>query len=296
MKKVLVTGASGLVGSRFVELYSSKYKLLTPEYPAFDLLDKTSLQKYLDENKPEAIINFAAYTNVGEGEKQRSDKSGDCWRINVEGVKNLLDTKGKDTFFVQISTDTVFSGFLENPGPYTEDDLPETDSNKLTWYGYTKAEAERLSKSHTILRLNYPVRSRFDQKLDYLRKHLQSFDQGKLWPLFIDQQISICFIDEACAALEKIIDSKAFGILHASSFDMTNPLELVSYFLEKVRGYKGNLKTQALDDFLKNPVNSPVRYPKLSGLKVEETEKKLGIKFSTWREIIDKLVAQGIAM
>ncbi|MBI3559131.1 sugar nucleotide-binding protein, partial [Candidatus Gottesmanbacteria bacterium] len=281
--KILIIGSSGLVGSRFVELHKNKDELLTPDHKELDIT-----QENLDIKGVDVVINFAAYTNVGEGEKQRGNKNGECWRINVDGVKNLLgvlDTKS--VHFIQISTDMIFSGAS---GPYEEDNLPEIDSNKLTWYGYSKAEAERLLDQQTaILRLIYPVRAKFAKKLDYLRKPLQSFDQKKLWPLFPDQQISICFIDEACVALEKIISQKLMGIFHSGSSNTATPFELVSYLLEKARNYKGKLETQLLDNFLKNSSSSPVRYPKFGGLKVEETEKKLGIKFSSWREIIDKL-------
>lgn len=293
MAKILVTGASGLVGSRFVELYPAKNHLLIPTHEELDITNCQSVTDYFSKHQPDVIVNFAAYTNVGEGEKQRGDKTGNCWKLNVKGTQNLLDTKS--THFIQVSTDMVFPGSVTNPGPYEETHPIATDASLVTWYGWTKAEAERLNPA-TILRLIYPVRAKFDRKLDYLRKPLQSFDQGTLWPLFTDQQVSICFIDEACLALRKIIDTKATGIFHAGSRDMATPFGLVSYLLSKARGYTGELKTGSLDEFLRNPANSPVRYPKFGGLKVEETEKRLGIKFSTWREIIDKLVEQGISV
>lgn len=285
--KILVIGASGLVGSRFVELHRNKDELLTPDHKELDIT-----QKNLDIKGADVVINFAAYTNVGEGENQRNNKNGDCWRINVEGVKNLLEAVGKNVLFIQISTDMVFSG---SSGPYSEDDLPETDSNKLTWYGFCKAEAERLVKNHTILRLVYPVRSKFDRKLDYLRKPLKLFDEGKLYPMFTDQQVSFSFIDEVCLALEKIVEKRIKGVFHASSSDVTNPFELYTYLLEKAHGVKNVVKPSKLSDFLKT-ISSSVRYPMFGGLKVEKTEKELEIKFSTWREIIDKLVEQGITV
>lgn len=292
--KILVTGASGLVGSRFVELHADKNELLTPSHAELDITNRQSVTDYFVKHKLDVVINFAAYTNVGEGEKQRDDKNSGCWKLNVEGAKNLLEVAGDK--LIQISTDMVFSGGAADPGPYKETHPIEADSNKVTWYGWTKAEAERLGPK-TILRLIYPVRAKFDKKLDYLRKPLQSFGPpNKLWPLFTDQQVSFCFIDEACLALEKIIDSKTTGIFHASSSDTTDPFELVSYLLSQARGYTGELKTGSLDKFLKNPANSPVRYPKFGGLRVEETEKRLGIKFGTWKEIIDKLVQQGITV
>ncbi len=295
--KILVTGASGLVGSRFVELSKYRDQLVLPDEKQFDITNAGLVREYLAKVSPEVVINLAAYTNVTEAENQRDDKSGLCYRLNVEGVANLLSAIGKDTYFIQVSTDMVFPGSAEKPGPYTEDDQPETDSNKLTWYGFTKQEGERLALGGrggvAILRLIYPVRAKFSGKPDYLRKPLKLFNEGKLYPLFTDQQMSISFVDEICPVLDRMIEKKAQGIFHASSSDLGTPFEIVSYLLEKTAGVKDAVKPALLSEFLKT-VDSPVRYPMFGGLKVGETEKGLGVKFSTWREIVEQLVAQGI--
>lgn len=297
--KILVLGTPGLVGSRFVDIYSRNYNLLTPTINELDITDKGVLDKYFNRNKISTVINFAAYTDVGEAEKQRGDKAGLCWEVNVEGVRNLANAADiNDTYLIHISTDMVFSGIQADPGPYSEDNKIEEDEQKLTWYGFTKAQGEqmisdKLKDKATILRLIYPVRSDYNLKLDYLRKPLKLFDEGKLYPLFTDQQISITFIDEACHAIQMLLESHRYGIFHASSSDTTTPYEIVSYLIEKARGKKSAVKVISLDEFLKK-VDNPVRYPKFGGLKVELTEKRLGIKYSLWRGIVDKLIKQGI--
>lgn len=299
MKKVYITGSAGLVGSRFLELLPKRYKALTPEINELDIAKKDDVRKFTKKEKPDVIVHFAAYTNVDEAEKQQGKKKGLCWRANVIGTKNLVTSIDPNkTHFVHISTDYVFPGSKEDPGPYSEDHQPETDSSKLTWYGFTKGEAERfvlktLGNKAAILRIIYPVRAHYAKKLDYLRKPLKLYDEGKLYPVFTDQQVSITFIDEACLALEEIIERGHSGIFHASSKDVGSSYQLVSYLIKKARGKKGVVKKASLDEFLKTAEN-PARYPKHGGLKVEKTEKKLGMKFSTWRQIVDKLVEQGI--
>lgn len=297
MKKILVFGASGLVGSRFVELSSKE--LVTPSSAEVDITDREQVTEFLDNHRPSVVVNFAAYTDVGEAENQRIDKSAECWRVNVEGARNIVDAiKGTDTHFVQISTDMVFPGSEENPGPYPENAKPEIDSKKVTWYGYTKGEMERLITAEipnqaTIVRIMYPVRASFEGKSDYLRWPLNLFDKGKLYPMFTDQQVTITYIDELCEALEKIIGDRKQGIFHVSSNRTTTPYKIVSYLINKARGTSDAVKRGSLREFLETN-NNPVRYPQKSGLSVKETEKVLNMTFSTPRQIVDKLVAQGM--
>jgi hypothetical protein len=64
----------------------------------------------------------------------------------------------------------------------------------------------------SILRIIYPVRTKFEIKLDFLRKPLALFDEGKLYPLFADQKISVSFIDEIVEILELRKLKKPLGI------------------------------------------------------------------------------------
>ena len=300
MKKIFVTGSAGLVGSRFLELAKDKFEIVSPEIDSLDITDKEEVFRFFQNNNIDTIVNFAAYTDVSQAENQRGDRAGDCWKVNVEGVRNLVSgIDPQKTHFIHISTDYVFPGSDVDKGPYSEDHSPMENENKVTWYGFTKAEGERvikkiLGEKATILRIIYPVRAKYDKKLDYLRKPLSLYDQGKLYPMFSDQQVSITFIDEAVKALEKIIESGYKGIFHAASSDTSTPYELVSYLLEKARGVKDAVKPSKLADFISQTKSSPIRYPQYGGLKVEKTGKNLGIKFSSWREIIEALVVQGI--
>jgi len=297
--KILVTGSTGLVGSRFVELSEFKNSLLLPNESEMDITSADKVKEYFSQNNPDAVIHFAAFTNVAEGENQRDDKGGLCWKINVDGTQHLLNAIDKNkTHFIQISTDYVFSGSKETPGPYAENHAVDLNSGKLTWYGYTKAMAEQsvkdmLGDKGTILRINYPVRAKFSGKADYLRKPLKLFDEGKLYPMFADQQVSFALIDEIAVTLDKLLNLKLGGIFHASSSDTTSPFDAISYLIEKARGKTNVVQKSSLTEFLKT-ANNPVRYPQFGGLSVEQTQEKLGIKFRSWKAVIDELVKQGI--
>ena len=301
-KLTLVTGSEGLVGSRFVEISEVKNTLHFPKQIEMDLLNTAQVKAIIKSFDFGTIVNFAAFTDVEEAEKQRGNKNGSCWNVNVEGVRNLVNAvkeANKDIRLIQISTDNVFSGRKEDPGPYSEDHKREENENKVTWYGYTKSLADglvldTLGDSGAVLRIIYPVRVIFSDKLDYLRKPLKLFDEGKLYPLFSNQQISTTFIDEACRALDKIITRNLSGTFHACSRDSTTPYELISYMLEKTGRDTGKLKKTTIEEFIKKYDASPLRYPKYGGLRVEKTENELKMKFSTWKQIVDELVIQGL--
>ncbi|KKT37357.1 MAG: DTDP-4-dehydrorhamnose reductase [Candidatus Collierbacteria bacterium GW2011_GWF2_44_15] len=294
MEKILVTGANGLVGSRFIELSKNKYKFLTPDLPDFDITDVDSVYKTLLDFSPDWVINFAAFTDVNAAESQPHDESSLAWKVNVNGVENLVNAFLSDKI-IHISTDMVFSGDLSQPGPFDEYDKTQEDPLKLTWYGYTKNQAEKVILKHggSILRIIYPVRAHFPQKLDYIRAALARYKEGKMYPLFYDQQIGIAFIDEISETLNQIVEQDARGIFHASS-DTTNPLDLITYTLEQL-GEEPKLEKASIVEFLKTQPN-PYRYPQFGGLRVVSTESELGVHFSTWQTVVEKLIAQGLSL
>jgi dTDP-4-dehydrorhamnose reductase len=293
-EKILVTGASGLVGSRFLEL-SKNYLFSTPDLPDFDITDAKSVKKVVEDFNPEWIVNFAAFTDVNASENQMGDETGLAWKVNVEGVQNLVNAFPSQKI-IQVSTDMVFPGNEQNPGPYAEKDKTPDTKDSLTWYGWTKNRAEKIILNHggTILRIIYPVRSHFDQKPDYIRTALKKFTDGTMYPLFNDQQICIAFIDEVAETLQKIIDTESTGIFHCSS-DTTTPFELISFTIDQLGGDARSVKSASIKDFLATQTNKN-RYPVWGGLKTVVTEEKLGLHFSTWQTVVEKLIGQGLSL
>ena len=285
--KVLVTGSTGLVGSHFVDR-NVEFDLLTPTSKEFNLQDPESIKSYLAVNNPDWIVNFAAYTDVNKSELEKGNEEGIAWQTNVVGVKNILDAfKSKN--FIQISTDMVFPGSAEQPGPYKESDTPpDTDAN-LTWYGWTKNRAEDLVKKNggSVLRIVYPITFEFDKRLDYVRSPIKRFASGKMYPMFNDQQVSVTYIAEVAQVLNKIIKEDLEGVFHVSS-DTTTPFDLIKSSLEGIGEDSESLKSSSVVEFLKTQTN-PSRYPIFGGLDATETAKKLGLRFSSWKEVVLKI-------
>ena len=139
MKKVLIFGGAGLVGSKFIEVNKNYFDIKSPQASEVDIINKDQVKKEVEEFNPDSIINFAAYTNVQEAENQKDDKSGICYLINSIGAKNVAEVASEfNKHSVYISTEYVFDGTKEM-NPYVEDDKP----SPVNWYGQTKYEGER---------------------------------------------------------------------------------------------------------------------------------------------------------
>jgi dTDP-4-dehydrorhamnose reductase len=295
MKKIAVIGASGMVASRFCDLAKPNFEIIPLDEKTLDITNSSAVESYFSQNKFDAVVNFAAYTNVDGAEAQKDDEEGLVYRLNVEAPKNLAEAcNDNNIFLVHISTDFVFPGTEAEPGPYSEDsELPDTP-NSIGWYGWTKNRAEYVvqttSEKYAIVRYGYPFRAApYETKNDWARNLLKLYNEQKLYPLFVDQIQSVIFIDDLVSPLSKIIGEELNGVFHIAS-DITTPYEIGTYLLSKYAGKPVEIQKGSMTEFLAAPGRTP--RPLFGGLKTEITEKRLGMKFKTWQEMVDEFLDQ----
>ncbi|MGH7450465.1 MAG: dTDP-4-dehydrorhamnose reductase [bacterium] len=146
-KKVLITGANGLLGQQLIKVFRDDYEVhalgLQAEprlpdgkfqYRQGDIADRQKLRDLVQALVPNFIMNAAAFTDVDGSETQREL----CWKINVTGVENLVYAAQKvHARLIHVSTDYVFDG---KNGPYREDDRP----NPLGFYARSKLAGENV--------------------------------------------------------------------------------------------------------------------------------------------------------
>lgn len=291
---IAVIGANSMVGSRFCDLAKNKLTLIESDVSGQNQVDITaekSVEDFFIGNDFSSTVLFSAYTDVEGAEAQRNNKNGICWKINVDGVKNIVKAcKKYNRKLVFISTDFVFDG---KNGPYNEDDPTGKNFQDISWYGITKIEGEKYIQKNLndaiILRISYPYRGRFKSKDDVLKRILKLAIKNKLYPMFADQKITPTFIDDLPEAFKTIIRNELNGTFHVTSPKITTQYELTEKILS-VFGIK-NVKIEkgSLVDFLKLGGKTP--RPINGGLKNSKII-SLGFTPTAWDEGIRKVYKQ----
>ncbi len=292
--KIAVIGASSMVGSRFVELVEKDFDLakgdLSGENP-IDITDVNSVDAFFQNHNFDFIILFSAYTDVDGAEKQRGDKTGVCWEINVQGVKNIVDAckkYGKKLIF--ISTDFVFEGI---DGPYSEDAPTGQNPDKISWYGLTKIEGENVILSNLpdsiIIRIAYPYRGKFEAKDDIAKRFLKLYSDKKMYPVFADQIITPTFIDDLASAISALIKKNQKGIFHVASPKIASQFSFAKKVIGTFGGDDSIIEEGSLVEFLKKPGSTP--RPIKGGLKVDKIE-SLGFTPTSWDKGIETIYEQ----
>ncbi|MBM7869837.1 dTDP-4-dehydrorhamnose reductase [Clostridium pascui] len=144
--KILITGCIGQLGSQIVNILktgASELGSISEEYRTaeiigvdveeLDISNLQSVREFINDIKPNIVINSAAYTNV-DGCENNQDLA---FKVNSLGPRNLaIACEEAGAKLIHISTDYVFEG--NGTVPYTEYDI----TNPVSVYGKTKLLGE----------------------------------------------------------------------------------------------------------------------------------------------------------
>lgn len=141
MTKILITGANGQLGSeirKVAERFPS-FNFLFTDVAELDITNRAQLAVFFDENKPNYLINCAAYTAVDKAESD--EQSAEL--LNATAAALLAEESAKNACrMIHISTDYVFDGTATRP--YDEN----APVNPQSAYGRTKLEGEKLCRQN----------------------------------------------------------------------------------------------------------------------------------------------------
>lgn len=153
--RILVTGANGQLGHA-IRLSLNKHKpvdeWIFADRDEFDVTwSKGEIEKYINSNQIQVILNLAAYTNVNKAE----DWPEECKLVNTIFVEKVQAIEWNPQFgkpwFIQISTDFVFGGDQNTPYKLNSTRIP------LNQYGISKFLAEKAIQDYAQEYENPPI-------------------------------------------------------------------------------------------------------------------------------------------
>ncbi len=239
--KVIGTGLTGLIGTRFAELLGDSYELeFINQENGVNILDREAILNFISVSKAPLVLHMAAKTNVdvceqdmyrdkeilslkNEKEMERAFiEEKTAYGINAFGTQNVVEAcKKTNKKIVYISTDFVFDGTKKH---YSEDDKP----NPINWYAKTKYEGEKIVQNsgleYMIVRLAYPYRALFERN-DFVRAIADKLSKGFKLNMVTDHIMVPTFIDDFVNALDILIQKGEKGIFHVVGSQALTPYD-----------------------------------------------------------------------
>jgi len=271
-EKFLIIGLGFLGNTIFQQATKFSIKPFGTHRSHLDICNIESIEKKIDEIKPDYIINCAALTNLDQIELNPED----AYAVNAHGAKNLAIVSLKKRIkLIHISTDSVFDGKI---GHYKEEDLP----NPINEYAKSKKMGEDLikeiSEKHVIIRTNFYGDNQDGRFLfNWIVKNLQQ----KL-PIigFHDVIFSPLEIENLSSMIIELVHSDFFGTIHLSSDQPMSKYEFATIIAKKLNYDIGLVKKGSIKEanfMAKRPLNTS-----LSNLLARKILKTLPLSLEDW--------------
>lgn len=135
MKKILITGSSGFLGSRLAYYLKEKYELLLPSHAELNVSREEAVRAYMEEHRPDVVIHCAALSNTWYCEQHREESH----KVNVQGTVRIAKAcKFTGAKLVFMSSDQVYNA-TPLQGLLKEEDVLQP----VNIYGQHKLECEQ---------------------------------------------------------------------------------------------------------------------------------------------------------
>ena len=230
MKKILLTGCNGQLGRAIQKEYGDTVEFLRTDFidaegiTRLDISDIDQVMNFARAEKPDAIINCAAFTNV-DGCETNEDAA---FKANAIGPRNLaIASRETGAKLIHVSTDYVFEG--NGTRPYVESDTP----NPVSAYGRTKLAGEQFVRDfadrYFILRTAWL----YGDGKNFVKTMLGAAQSRDEVSVVCDQKGSPTSAVELAKMIHILEPTENYGIFHATCEGDTNWAEFTEEIYRK---------------------------------------------------------------
>ncbi|MGG2399949.1 dTDP-4-dehydrorhamnose reductase [Pseudomonas sp. SH1-B] len=284
--KILITGHTGQV-AHALQRELRQHELLSLGREQFDLARPHSLTEVILRERPQLVINAAAYTAVDQAEQEREL----AFTINAEAPGAMADACFElDIPLIHYSTDYIFDG--SKATPYREADTPRP----LGVYGASKAAGEQALRisgcDHLILRTSWVYSQHGRNFLLTMQRLLQEREELRV----VDDQIGApTWAGSIAGATAELIDKWQQGRYHWGTYHLTCQGE-TSWFgfataiAERLRA--AGKPCARLRPIPSSEYPTPAQRPLNSRLDGERLEQAWQVRLPDWQQALDACLAQ----
>ena len=277
MKRIVVTGAAGQLGTAIVRDFGRRATVVPLTRQDVDLIDGRSVEARIAAERPDIVVNCAAFNDVDGAE----DRAVEAIGINAGAVRAMARAcRAADALLVHYGTDFVFDGAASEP--YTEADEP----SPLNVYGCSKllgdwfaADAPR----HYVLR----VESLFggEKRRSSIDRIFDALQQGEPARVFVDRTVSPSYVDDVAAVTWRLIETDApHGLYHCVNTGETTWHALGEEII-RLRGGQGTLVPVRVAD-----VKMRARRPQYAALSNDKL-RAAGVDMPTWQDALRRYLS-----
>lgn len=270
--KVLLLGGSGQLGSE-IRLRWTSDDLVAPSHGELDLEDATALEHVVERERPELLVNCAAFHNVDvcEAEPERA------FAVNALAVDRAAAICAqRDITFLTISTDYVFDGNASLP--YKEEDC----ARPISAYGASKLAGEELvlrraMKAFVVRTCGVYGVHASQSKGTFVDRIITQARSGETPRVVSDVIASPTYAGHLALALRQLVASEAYGLFHGCNPGPVSWFDFARAVLE-LAGV-----AQPVEPISAAEWKAPARRPAFSALENAKLE-RLGVRMPLWRD------------
>lgn len=295
-RSVVVTGATGLVGTKVVQkllslddtVHAVVHRRLPighlfTETPTMDITNRVILHTvdlaavkpdwtWMEDIQPAAVIHCAAMTNADECERDPSI----AYAINEHATRSLAHACARyGIHLLFVSTDYVFDGSDEHPGPYSENDLvhPLNHYGRSKWCGEIAVQEACEGKTPwSICRTAVVYGSSPGAKMDFATWLLMRLRNRESVSIVTDQISSPTLSDDLADMLVEVMRQQAIGIFHTAGSTL---IDRYQFALTLANSYK--LDSSLIKPITTSQLQQIALRPLKAGLSIYKMRQKVGI-------------------